>query len=232
MIRLHQFYPVWSLTTASSFCLKLETYLRMVGLAYEVVVEEDPRKAPLGKLPYVEDDGQTLVDSGLIIDYLKAKYGDPLDGELSDAQRAQSLVLQRTIEESLYWSLMYFRWIDPEGWRHQESAYFGFLPWPLRVLVPKIVRASVRKELNGHGRGRLHPDDIYRLGGDDLAALSVQLGDKPYLLGDTSSSIDAALYGVLAHILFPPFDSPLKNKVLSLGNLGPYAERIRQSYYP
>lgn len=79
MIRLHQFYPVWTLTTASSFCLKLETYLRMVGHPYEVVVEMDPRKAPLGKLPYIEDGGQTLVDSGLIVDYLKTKYGDSLD---------------------------------------------------------------------------------------------------------------------------------------------------------
>jgi len=227
MIRLHQFYPVWTLTTGSSFCLKLETYLRMAELPYETVVEMDPRKAPVGKLPYIEDEGQTLIDSGLIIDYLKIKYGNPLDEGLNDDQKAQALALQRMIEESLYWSLMYFRWIDPEGWRHQEATYFGFMPIPLRWIVPKIVRVSVKKELNGHGRGRLCQEDVYQLGRNDLSALSKTLGDKPFLMGEHPASIDAAFYGVLAHILFPPMDSPLKTHVMFLDNLTPYAERIR-----
>ena len=203
----------------------------MTALPYETVVEMDPRKAPLGKLPYIEDAGETLHDSGLIIDYLKAKYGDPLDGSLSDEQKATALAVRRLIEESLYWSLMYFRWIDPDGWQHQEPAYFGSLPIPLRWIVPKVVRASVRKELDGHGRGRLNREDVYRLAGDDLRALSTLLGDKLYLLGSEPTSLDAALYGVLAHILFPPFDSPLKTHGQALTNLTPYAERIRDRFF-
>jgi glutathione S-transferase len=52
--------------------MKVENYLRMTGIPYEVVDDFDLAKAPKGKLPYIEDAG------GLILDYLKATYGDPL----------------------------------------------------------------------------------------------------------------------------------------------------------
>jgi len=231
MIRLHQFYPVWTLTTASSFCLKLETYLRMAGHPYEVVVELDPRKAPLGKLPYIEDGGETLVDSGLIVEYLKSKYGDSLDTGLSAEQRAVALALRRMAEESLYWSLMYSRWIDDAGWRHHEPAYFGMMPAPLRWIVPKIVRASVKKELDGHGRGRLPKEAVYTLGREDLDALADFLGEKPFFFGETPTSLDAAVYGVLAHIHYPPFSTPLKEHMAAKPNLVAFVERIRERYY-
>ena len=61
MIKLHQFRPAWGLTTASPFCQKLETYLRMAGIEHQVVVERDTRRAPKGKLPYIEEaDGRLL----------------------------------------------------------------------------------------------------------------------------------------------------------------------------
>ena len=63
MIRLHQFPPLWGLSSASSFCLKLETYLRMAGLDYEVAVETNPGKAPKGKLPYIEDGNRYFKDN-------------------------------------------------------------------------------------------------------------------------------------------------------------------------
>ena len=37
MIKLYQFNPAWGLPNPSPFCMKVETYLRMVGLPYEVV---------------------------------------------------------------------------------------------------------------------------------------------------------------------------------------------------
>ena len=51
----------------------------MAGIDYEVVAMADPRKAPKGKLPYIEDDGETIADSTVIIEHLKKKYGDTLN---------------------------------------------------------------------------------------------------------------------------------------------------------
>jgi len=45
--------------------------------------------APYGKLPYIEDDGKTIADSSLIVEYLK-QYHD-LDADSTAAERAQML---------------------------------------------------------------------------------------------------------------------------------------------
>jgi hypothetical protein len=45
MVKLYPFAPAWGLPNASGFCLKLETYLRMAGLPYEIAPGADLRKA-------------------------------------------------------------------------------------------------------------------------------------------------------------------------------------------
>lgn len=76
MIKLYQLARTWGIPNLSHFCVKVETYLRINKLTYEVV-ETLPLKAPRGKLPYIEDGGSKISDSRLILNYLKATYGDP-----------------------------------------------------------------------------------------------------------------------------------------------------------
>ena len=85
MIRLYQYAPALGLPNASPFCMKLETYLRMAQLPFVApqISLRDIGRAPKGKLPYVRDGTTVLADSTLIIDHLKATYGDPLDAWLS-----------------------------------------------------------------------------------------------------------------------------------------------------
>jgi len=83
MIKLYQFKPAWGLPNPSPFCMKVETYLRMAGLSYEVIHGAVPFKAPKKKLPYIEDGTQVVADSGFIFKYLKQTYGDELDENLS-----------------------------------------------------------------------------------------------------------------------------------------------------
>ncbi|MEN9397078.1 MAG: Glutathione S-transferase N-terminal domain, partial [Pseudomonadota bacterium] len=51
----------------------------MAGLPFEIPAARVRAigRAPKGKLPYIEDAGRTLADSTLVIDHLKATYGDP-----------------------------------------------------------------------------------------------------------------------------------------------------------
>ena len=46
MITLFQFPAAFNVPNASPYCLKLETWLRLAGLEYQVKVVSDPRKAP------------------------------------------------------------------------------------------------------------------------------------------------------------------------------------------
>ena len=101
MLKLVQFNSAFGARNVSPFCLKLETYLRMAGIAHEIVWSGSTRSAPKGKLPYIEDNDLILGDSELIIDYLIDKYGNPLDASLSAEQKAQSLAWRRLFEDSL-----------------------------------------------------------------------------------------------------------------------------------
>jgi glutathione S-transferase len=60
----------------------------------------------------------------------------------------------------------------------------------------------------------------------------VQLGDKPYLMGDMPCGTDATAFGALAGILTPFFDSPLRQRVEKFGNLAAYVDRLMRQYYP
>ena len=83
MIKLYQFSPAFGLPNPSSFCLKLETYLRMTELPFEVATTDGLDDAPKGKMPYIRDGDRLMADSNLIIDYLEKTYDCSLDKSLS-----------------------------------------------------------------------------------------------------------------------------------------------------
>ncbi len=229
MIQLHQFAPTWGIS-ASPFCLKLETYLRMVELPYEMVVG-DLGKAPKGKLPYIQDNGRTIADSNLIIEYLKTTYGDKLDRYLSKPEQAISLAISRLLDENLYWVIVYSRWQDPLNWPKTKAAFFDFLPFPLRLFVPDLARKSTLKSLTGHGIGKHTVSEIYNIGCRDVMALSDFLGDKQFMMGDNPTAIDASAYAFIANIIWVPITSPLQDYTETLSNLTDYADRIKERYW-
>lgn len=67
----------------------------MVALPYERVECATMFKAPKKKLPYLTDGGRIIPDSGFILDFLKATYGDTLDGRLSAEERTRGHALRR-----------------------------------------------------------------------------------------------------------------------------------------
>jgi len=231
-ITLYQFPTAFGLPNASPFCMKVETYLRMAGIDYTSRYGIYQLRAPKKKLPYIDDGGRIVADSHLIIDHLKSAYGDRLDAALTPLQRAQGTALLRVLEDSLYWALLYARWIDERGWPLTQQAFFGALPAPLRWIVPPLARRSLAQQLHAQGIGRHQPDEIYRIGTADIAALSQLLGDGPYFLGAQPTSVDAAGYAFLANILDVPLEVPLRQAVRDHANLPAYCARMRARYYP
>ncbi len=233
MIKLYQFAPAFGLPNASPFCMKLETYLRMAGLPFEIprVSMRDVRGAPKGKMPYIEDQGRTVADSTFIVDYLKAAYGDPLDGWLNAEQRAVALAFQRLIEENLYWTVVHARWIEAEGWQKTKVAFFDKLPIPLRWIVPTLVRRGLIKQMRGHGIGLHSKEEIHTIGKRDITALADFLGGKPYFMGDVSCSLDATVYAFLANLIWTPVESALKQHAKQYPQLERYCLRMRDQYY-
>jgi len=231
MIKLHQFAPAFGLPNASPFCMKLETYLRMASLPFELVNSGDVLKAPKRKLPYIDDDGTLVADTSFIIEHLKARYGDPLDAALSPQQRAVATAFQRLFEENLYWAVVQTRWADDAGWQKTRQAFFGTLPAPLRWFLPTLARRGLLAEMRGQGMGRHSAAEIQAIGCRDVTAVADFLADKPYMLGEQPSSLDATAHAFLANLLWAPVDSPLQRHARTRPTLEAYCQRMKARYF-
>ncbi|MEZ5650951.1 MAG: glutathione S-transferase family protein [Burkholderiaceae bacterium] len=231
MIRLYQFAPAFGLPNASPFCMKVENYLRIAGLPFELVNGADVMKAPKRKLPYIDDDGQIVADSSFIIEHLKARHGDRLDGGLSASERAISLAFQRLLEENSYWVAVYSRWADEANWPTTRDAFFGAMPLPLRWFVPSLARRGVLGQMRGHGMGRHSAEEIYAIGKRDVDALADFLGEKPFMMGEQPTSIDATVHAFMANLLWVPADSPVQRHARTRPNLEAYCQRMKARFY-
>lgn len=226
---LHQPKGGWGEPSMSPFCMKLECYLRMAEIPFETR-PPDMRRAPKGKIPYVDVDGVLMGDSQLIIEMLVAKHGDRLDHALSREQRATARMVRRAIEEATYFVGVYTRWSDPSGFAIVKPAFGNILPGPLAMLLP-FVRRRVVNALHAQGVGRHTHEDIHAMGAADWSAISDLLGEQPYFFGERPTSLDAVLFGFVTAATVFPYDSPLRTHVSSLGNLVAHRDRIRARYF-
>lgn len=231
MIRLFVFRSaVPGTPNMSQFCAKLETALRLAGVAYETVYESSPAGAPKGKLPFVEIEGKRIGDSALILEHLRATRGIDLDAGLTEMEKAQSHMLQRMVEERLNFVLGYSRWIDPVNWPLTRAGVARNLRFPFSRFVPERIRARVAATLHAQGTGRHTRDEIYALGSGDLAALATFLGDKPFFFGERPTLADATVFGFLVNIIGPDLPSPLKDAAHAHPNLVAHTERMGEIY--
>jgi glutathione S-transferase len=228
MIKLFQGPRAWGGPNLSPFCAKLETYLRMTDVKYELKTP-DMRKAPKGKVPYIELEGRLIGDSTLIIEVLKQKLGDPLDARLSASERAQGWLMQRTFEEGSYFTEVHNRWAT-ENFPEVRNLLFGSLgmPKPLALVVGTAVRRGVRRTLQGQGIARHEQYEIYDLARRDFMAAATLLGDKPYLFGSEPTSFDAVLYAFTIGAFRTPFAAPYGECPV---NLSAHADRIHTRYF-
>jgi glutathione S-transferase len=228
---VHQIPGGWGLPSVGPFSLKLETYLRMVGIPYRSVADATPFRGPKRKLPWIEHEGRRIGDSGFIIEYLEQRFGCDPDAALAAGQRATSLALRRLLEESLYWTLVYDRWLVEENWPLTRAVVLGLVPPLLRPVVGPMARRGVRRQLEQQGTGRHTRDEIHAIGRRDIDAVADHLADRPFLMGDAPTGIDAVAYGLLANVLLVPVASPVKDAGLQRANLVDYLARMRARYF-
>lgn len=224
MIELHQYRKAWGINP-SPFCLKAEIFCRLSAIPYKAI-HTIPFKSPRGKLPFIVDDGKVIADSAHIIAHLKAKTGKDIDAGLEPRQLAEGHLLRRLCEESLYFILVYSRWIDEPGWAVAAPQFFRGLNPLLKAIMPGRIRKKVGKQLFFQGYGRHSRDELYAMGAADLSAIATLLSGHAFAVADRPTSFDATLYAVLKNILSPPLESPLKKAAESLPVLGEYVRRI------
>lgn len=230
MLKLYQFDPVWGIPNPSPFCMRMETYLRMIDHPFEAYTGvQYLSKAPKKKLPYIEDNGQVIADSALIIEYLKAKYGKDLDADMTASDRAIATAFEQMMAESLYWTTFCIRW--REHWPLVKQVFFADLPPLIKQILPGRIRRNTLKRFEEQGIGLHSPAEIHQMGIRDLGAIADFLADKPFLMGEQPRGVDAMTYGMLVNILEVPIESPVKQFALGRNNLQAYCDRMKARYY-
>ncbi|KAI9360439.1 hypothetical protein DFJ73DRAFT_815756 [Zopfochytrium polystomum] len=233
----------WGNPNASPYSLKLETWLRMSKVPYVIVRDFRLAKAPKGKIPWIEYNGLVMGDSELIIQFLQKEFPDC---EMQDSKflSAADIAVGHTFNTlaSDHLALMI-------GWNRNAGnfeatlkAYRGIedlgelgLPaWLVRLIMVQPLERMTKKRLYTMGVGRHSPKEIDEIGCRDMKAISDFLGCKPFLLGDRPSTADAAVFAILASIMWVPINSFVKTYAYTepgLENLDEYLHRMRASFW-
>ena len=231
MITLYGGGAQFGLPDSSPFVSKTEILLKMSKVPYRTAVG-DRNKAPKTKIPYIEDGGKLLGDSTFIRWHLEDTYGADFDKGLSDADKATAWAYEKMCEDHLYWAMVDLRWNDAANFDKGPRTFFNSAPAPMRPFIIAYVKRLVRKMAWAHGMGRHTKSEIERLAIRDIDAIAAFLGNKPWLMGDVPCSADAAVWSMVAGILSPTFDSPLRLATERHANLLAYRDRGLRQWFP
>jgi glutathione S-transferase len=235
MIKVYRYVPGWTVPCISPYVTKVINYIKMSGLEYEPIGQDLTKldhETPYGKLPKIDDDGNVVVDSTNIINYLKDRYGDKFDARLTPVERAQMLAWNRLIDEHLYWvAVIQPRWRETANWEKYLRIIAGTddVPAPLRAFADDF-RFRILTEFMLGGWGRMPADVIYKRAREDIDALAENLSGKQFMMGGAPTSIDAGASSMLRHIIDTPFVFDAKDYAESKPCLKAYLARMRERF--
>jgi len=227
MLSLYSYPMLFGVADNNGYGLKVFAFLRLAGVPFRHEHIFDASNAPRGQLPYIVDGDDTVGDSETILAYVTDKYAVSLDAGLTEAQRAQNLLVTRMLDD-LYWVMSYSRWKDERYWHLFRDALLREHP---SLTIEGLAKA---KEFNAQryyyqGIGRFDPDAAMARGLADLKALATLIPARGFVHGERPTSIDAGIYGFIANIYFYDIDTPLKQFVVAHDNISQHCRSIHEA---
>ena len=191
--------------TDSPFCAKVRICLQVKGIPYRRItltvgrLRELREANPLRKVPVLIDRGRTIVDSSAIARHLEAEHPEPALLPSDPAARAYASLLEDWADESLYFVVGAFKWLNPANRATAVERTMSELGGGmLRPLVARVVarRITLSYRAWGYGVGSLgHFEDRMR---ESLAWLAELVVGRTFLLGRSLTIADVAVYAQLA----------------------------------
>lgn len=227
VVVLHMFPRGRLSPNLSPFVLKLETYLRMALIPYEIDFDEPI--GPKGKCPWITVNGEEIADSQLIIEKLGPMYGKDFSANITPEQRAVGLAMRIMVEEHLFWALVLWRFVVDNCKAVEE----GMKMSPAFSFLLRGFKIQVKKALYMQGMGRHTQQEVEDFARKDLSSLSTWLGDKPYFMGDDPTELDCAMFGMLSQIQWNATGPPYRQMIESdFKNLSKFCLRMKEKFWP
>uniref|UniRef100_T1IR42 Failed axon connections n=1 Tax=Strigamia maritima TaxID=126957 RepID=T1IR42_STRMM len=201
--------------SVSPFCVKVETWLRAVGLRYENVDHRMKFKSKKGQLPFVELNGDEIADSDLIIKQLGQHFNKDLDEGLTTAQRSVSHAYISMLDHHTGWVYRWWRYNNPSKFLkatklNVQHMMNSKIPSAILNFAFKLKFKGKKKAALSQGIGVHTEKEIYDFGKKDLLALNDLLGEKEFFFGDEPTLLDCVAFAHLVQFLllddmeFPP----------------------------
>ena len=228
MIKLYTFPAAFGLRNVSPFCLKVEMALKHLGLDFEIEEMNDPRKAPKGKLPYIEVDGKIIADSELIFEHLDELSQGALYGDLTPLERAQGTAFVRLADDHLYWMMVASRWLDNNWFPNIVSGFFGFVPGFIRGFAAGGAQKQLRKTYDLQGLGRHSMGEQEGFARRDFQAISDAVADGRYIAGERMTAFDFAMAGLLSGLMDNTPATWISKIATEFPALSEYANRVQK----
>src|SRR6516225_9721157 len=129
MLTLYSYPPLFGVADNNGYGLKVFAFLKLAGVPFRHEHIFDASKAPRSQLPYIVDGNDTVGDSETILAYVIDKYRLTIDAALTEAQRAQNLLIARGLADLAALSTL----IPPRGYVHGskptsvDAGIYGFI---------------------------------------------------------------------------------------------------------
>lgn len=246
MVYLFTYPPMPHCMSASPFALKVESFLRVYKIPYEL--KYTLFGGSKSTIPYIRfndsTNGEEINDTNLIIPRLMKEFHIDESTILTTEQMAVSHATLRMVEEHTMQYCFYYRYglhihdyynvLDiPHRLFKSDTSWFGKLAM---LIVPNMSSKYSMKKMKYRGLlDRFSNDEMWKFSFDDLQAISNYLGEtkKWFHGGDSPTTIDCVLYGHLSQFLYIPLEYPQVKYIQEhCPNLIRYVDRFRDTYYP
>ncbi|KAK3308368.1 uncharacterized protein B0T15DRAFT_106512 [Chaetomium strumarium] len=257
-LTLFRGFPQHDRYTPSPFINKLETRLRIGGIAYQVGVGS-PFTAPRGKMPYIElQDADNvnsstsptpptkLGDTALITRKLvEDGHLEDLNARLTPTQRAADLAVRALLEDKLYFFQGRERWVD--NYHTMRDTVLASIPYPLRLVIGLLAYRKHARTLDGQG--------VLRFSKEEAAAMRLEIWESvnamlvesrahaannkagntsgPFwvLGGESPTEADPVVFGFVAAALDCRMAPETEKIVRGFPVVVEYAKRIHDRYF-
>jgi len=221
VVILHCFPAGKTIPNASPFVLKVQTFMRMANIKYEMdTIDFFGAK---GKSPWISINGQHVADSEFIIEFLTKKFDVRLSKSHSEKQLATASSLRIMLDEHFIWGLALER-----VWDFHTSRKVTDFPRPLFLYVKWLVRRRSKAQ----GVGLHSKEDVERIMTKDLRIVSTILGNQKFICGDEPCEFDAGIWSQLAQCVWglpgSRYETLLNGEC---SNLKDYAIRMKERYW-
>lgn len=137
------------------------------------------------------------------------------------------------MEDHFYWCGTTMEFVHNKG-KFMKSQMQPFGPSFLQGFFFNMMLKNINKQAHAQGMGRHKKEEVEKLAIQDLKTISDYLGDKPFLMGNDPTEVDATVWAFLA--LFFATDPeanelPVFKALEEMTNLKDYFNRIKEKYY-